>query len=242
MDPNHLIYRTCREGNTFLDDGEITENIQHLTFSDRQGSLRTTVKPGEIDENLSDQQSLAEFWNCFEGFSRNKEAYFIWKFAGYGTPTHQDIATVGPYTIYNQTSGISVFHNLPLLAGWYMKYLISISAKLETIQKALDCFIEAGMVSLTTARAGDVLLVHAGAAHGVTVPTFTDPLAGGFINQQIAKLEAAKDQTSTIRAVELWIDGVYESIIKELEKGCKISREDFGLEKSKKRKNKEKPA
>eukprot|EP00971_Amphidinium_carterae_P007488 148597-Amphidinium_carterae.1 len=43
--------------------------------------------------------------------------YFIWKFQHYVTSYHQDVHVPPHMTIYNQVSGVSLFHFLPVLVG-----------------------------------------------------------------------------------------------------------------------------
>ena len=50
----------------------------------------------------------------------NKRMYIIWKFPGYVTSYHQDTHVPPQITLYNQTSGQSVFHFLPMLVGLYV--------------------------------------------------------------------------------------------------------------------------
>lgn len=48
--------------------------------------------------------------------------YIIWKFPGYVTSYHQDTHVPPQITLYNQASGQSVFHFLPLLVGLYVSF------------------------------------------------------------------------------------------------------------------------
>jgi hypothetical protein len=52
----------------------------------------------------------------------NKRVYLIWKFPEYCTSYHQDTHVLPHFTLYNQCSGRSVFHFLPVLVGLFMTY------------------------------------------------------------------------------------------------------------------------
>merc|ERR1712228_949769 len=99
----------------------------------------------------------------------NPRMYLIWKFQHYVTSYHQDTHVPPHFTIYNQVSGVSLFHFLPLLIGLYVTYVGRKNVRmLLDVLKRLDA---AGIGSQATLVPGQVALIYPCGSHGVWVPS-----------------------------------------------------------------------
>jgi len=105
-----------------------------------------------------------------EGVARlNPRLYLIWKTSGYCTPYHQDVHVPPHFTLYNQTSGASAFHFLPLLLGEYATLVGRRDgpSRLKALLLRLD---REGVGEVATLGPKQMLLILPGGAHGVYVP------------------------------------------------------------------------
>lgn len=126
----------------------------------------------------------------------NPRLFLIWKLPGYATAHHQDVHIQPHLTLYNQTSGASTFHFLPLLVGLFVTHVgrtkgpHALAAVLATLERE-------GVGETATLGPGQMLLLLPAGAHGVFVPR---PSA----NPTLSPFEL-----SVIRAAEVLIWPVY---------------------------------
>jgi len=194
--------------NCFRQDQEHALPIEQLRPHDGQGSLNTTWFYDE-EYDTSGVQLLDEFHSIVHRTTHdcpavdvNPRMYLIWKFQHYVTSYHQDTHVPPHFTIYNQVSGVSLFHFLPLLVGLYVTYIGRQDPKqLHDILERLD---KLGIGSLAPIGAGQVLLIFPFGSHGVWVPSPNH-------NQSLPKF-----QVSLIRAAELFVTPALELIKKRL--------------------------
>jgi len=194
--------------NCFRQNQEHGLPIEQLRPHDGQGSLNTTwIYDGEHD--TSNVQLLDEFHSIVHqtlhgcpAVSINPRFYLIWKFQHYVTSYHQDTHVPPHFTIYNQVSGVSLFHFLPLLVGLYVTYVGRQEPnQLHNILERLD---KLGIGSLAPIGPGQVLLIFPFGSHGVWVPSPT-------LNESLPKF-----QVSLIRAAELFVTPALKSIKQRL--------------------------
>eukprot|EP00929_Paragymnodinium_shiwhaense_P089092 TRINITY_DN49333_c0_g1_i2.p1 TRINITY_DN49333_c0_g1~~TRINITY_DN49333_c0_g1_i2.p1 ORF type:complete len:589 (-),score=141.85 TRINITY_DN49333_c0_g1_i2:150-1916(-) len=139
----------------------------------------------------------------------NRRAYIIWKFPGYCTAYHQDTHVPPHFTIYNQVSGASVFHFMPLLVGVYLQQLGRLQGPKALLQ-ALRRLDEAGIGSTATIGPGQVAMITPFASHGVWVP---EPRGEEFA---AANDDLEPFQVSLIRAVEFFVAPILEDVHHDL--------------------------
>ena len=99
----------------------------------------------------------------------NPKAYLIFKQPRYCTPYHQDVHVPPHFTLYNQVSGYSAFHFLPLLVGLYATHVGAKfgPAALAQLQRDLE---GRGVGEVATVGPHQVVLILPFGAHGVFVP------------------------------------------------------------------------
>jgi len=190
--------------NCFQQDQEHALPIAQLRPHDGQGSLNTTWFYDE-EYDTSGVQLLDEFHSIVHqtlhscpAVRVNPRMYLIWKFQHYVTSYHQDTHVPPHFTTYNQVSGVSLFHFLPLLIGLYVTYVGRRDPQqLHDILERLD---KLGMGSLAPIGPGQVLLIFPFGSHGVWVPSPAH-------NESLPKF-----QVSLIRAAELFVTPALESI------------------------------
>jgi len=182
-----------------------TRTVGDIGVSARMGSLRTVVNyPTEDKGTLLD-----DYWRSFrkafddpntDPIEINPTLYFLWKFYQYATAHHQDTHVPPHYTIYNQISGYSCFHNLPLLVGLFVGHVAEHGTALESAELLTE-LNRRGYGSITTVGPGDMLLVLPNGSHGVWVPTVwhTDD-AKYSINGHLKEFEV-----SAVRAAECYV-------------------------------------
>jgi len=141
------------------------------------GSLNTTFDFAS-GESGSGVPLLDGYWERLddatyvvgEGVARlNPRLYLIWKTAGYCTPYHQDVHVPPHFTLYNQTSGASAFHFLPLLLGEYAT-LVGRRDGPSRLKELLQRLDREGVGEVATLGPKQMLLILPGGAHGVYVP------------------------------------------------------------------------
>lgn len=98
-------------------------------------------------------------------------------------------------TLYNQVSGVSVFHFLPLLVGLFVTHVGRQrgAAELQAVLTELD---SRGIGSMTSLMPGQMALIRPHGAHGVWVPSAS-------LNPSMLAFEV-----SVIRAAELYVTEV----------------------------------
>ena len=147
------------------------------------GSLNTTFDYGSGESPSSRVPLLDSYWHQLDEIlygmddatlRTNERLYLIWKLAGYCTPYHQDIHVPPHLTLYNQVSGVSTFHFLPLLVGLYASHVgrQQGAAALATLLAALR---ERGVGQVATIGPRQMLLILPWSAHGVYVPRVAAP-------------------------------------------------------------------
>merc|ERR1719356_196078 len=67
--------------------------------------------------------AVEETLKTCDALQLNRRLYMIWKFQHYVTSYHQDTHVPPHFTLYNQVSGVSLFHFLPLLVGLYVTHV-----------------------------------------------------------------------------------------------------------------------
>eukprot|EP00413_Alexandrium_margalefii_P046351 CAMPEP_0204587708 /NCGR_PEP_ID=MMETSP0661-20131031/48205_1 /ASSEMBLY_ACC=CAM_ASM_000606 /TAXON_ID=109239 /ORGANISM="Alexandrium margalefi, Strain AMGDE01CS-322" /LENGTH=412 /DNA_ID=CAMNT_0051597453 /DNA_START=3 /DNA_END=1241 /DNA_ORIENTATION=- len=181
--------------------------ISTLRPRDGTGSLNTTFtyengnRSGvDFIDDLYDRVS-GSLEGC-DAVELNTRLYMIWKFPHYVTTYHQDTHVPPHITIYNQVSGFSLFHFLPLLVGLYVTHVGRRDAsKLEAVLRELD---DLGVGSLCTLGPGQVALITPVGSHGVWVPAPShNPSLPPFA-------------VSAIRAAELFLDPLLREARKRL--------------------------
>ncbi len=208
------VYRVDDENNTFVQHDEtqvqvdgLLEKLQQQLSTGRGswGSLNTTWNyyeyPYSDERELMDDYMYALEKGCEEldTVHVNKILYLIWKLADYCTPYHQDVHVEPHFTCYNQVSGVSTFHFLPLLAGLYANYVGRVKGP-DSLQALMDEFGQRKIGQCCTIGPKEMLLILPFGSHGVFVPSTRT-------NQFLPSFE-----TSVIRAAEILINPVMESI------------------------------
>ena len=133
----------------------------------------------------------------------NPRHYLIWKLQKYCTPHHQDVHVPPHFTLYNQVSGVSSFHFLPLLVGLFVGHV----GRERGPEKLASLLVELearkiGHVS--TIGPHQMMLILPAGAHGVFVPSVAaNPTLQPF-------------EISVIRAAELYLWPLYLSHERQL--------------------------
>ena len=129
----------------------------------------------------------------------NPRLYLIWKLQKYCTPHHQDVHVPPHFTLYNQVSGISSFHFLPLLVGLYVAHVGRERGPTQLAELLVE--LERRKIGqVSTIGPEQMMLILPGGSHGVFVP------AAGPANPSVQPF-----QVSLIRAAELYLWPMYES-------------------------------
>ena len=133
----------------------------------------------------------------------NPRMYLIWKLQDYMTAYHQDNHVVPHMTLYQQSSGYSVFHFLPPVIGLYVTHLgkTKTASEIHAVLKRLD---EAGIGSYGVIGPGDAALIFPFSSHGVYVPN-------PKYNASLGKFEV-----SQVRAAEFILSRIKESVCKDV--------------------------
>lgn len=132
----------------------------------------------------------------------NQDFYFIWKFMNYATAYHQDQHTFPHLVLYNQTSGVSTFHFLPLLIGLFVTF--NGRKDPERIHNMLTTLDKEGFGSKIDLKEGQVLCIMPCGAHGVWVPSWKN-------NKHVNKFTV-----SAIRAAEIFVKDLKKHFVSKL--------------------------
>jgi len=174
------------------------------TQIDKDKLLLTAGQISEVDflndyfVNINDLLGNGPVKNYLEV---NNRFYFIWKNFGYATGHHQDIHVSPHCTIYNQMSGYSMFHFLPLLIGLYVGYVgqtfgaQAVTSMLRQIDGTCKAKKNGSYGQKVIAGPGDLVFITGFSNHGVFVPPFAE-------NSQYQR-----DMFSAVRACELYLTG-----------------------------------
>jgi len=175
---------TISEENSFQLEFSDMKPIEDIVYEKRTGSLNTTIEMTEgilkEADNYSNEDLLRDYFRqthkLNDGILRkqlelNRRFYFIWKFPGYATGHHQDIHVSPHCTIYNQLSGISYFHFLPLLLGLYVSHL-GTTFGAETIAHVLRELDRKGIgeFAVSNPKKDNLVFITPFGSHGVFVP------------------------------------------------------------------------
>ena len=140
----------------------------------------------------------------------NERLYLIWKLQGYCTPYHQDIHVAPHFTLYNQVSGVSTFHFLPLLVGLHAASVGRHDGP-DALRRLLTELSARGIGEVATIGPKQMLLILPMGAHGVFVPRAPPPPSGA--GPELAACVQANAplppfDLSVIRAAELFVSPV----------------------------------
>jgi len=199
---------------------DLKDNLAEKTVG--KGSLNTVTSYGA--DTLCDVDCLDDYYEAFDSLFHewamkkrkvpcvlNKRFYFIWKFPEYTTAYHQDVHVPAHFTLYNQLSGCSVFHFLPLLVGTFLVYRATQETerpKTEIVAELKESMLELDRQEIgrmAVIHPGDLLLILPYASHGVWVP---------HIKDNESWVDAF--QVSSIRAAELFIQPIYRDYRRRL--------------------------
>jgi len=217
------------EQNLFNTRKEV-EEIGTVQFIEGNGTLGVNVNAKDPKAaDIGDKLDIVNFHEMFgSGFQLYEFVFCILKTENYATVYHQDVATIGPITIYNQVSKLSLFHGVPLLIAYYYRWLIK---KQDYVQykEAVTKIENLGWGRIVAAGPGDVLLVSPGAGHMVAVPSTKDAVTGVRINASLKNQEGMDSPISAIRAVEMFIghQNFWSNWSMKLSKGCSIKKKDL---------------
>lgn len=185
------------------------------------GSLNTTFEYGGShgdDDGASGVPLLDSYWGVLDELSYtlddkaarcNERLYLIWKQQGYCTPYHQDVHVPPHFTLYNQVSGYSTFHFLPVLVGLYATY-VGREHGAAALSQLLDALAARGIGELATLGPKQMLLILPAGAHGVYVPR---------VPNAVHSPELHPFEWSVIRAAELYVWPVHQILEAELMRG-----------------------
>jgi len=208
--PNGFHCQRGTETNHFITEENLLE-LNQIQYAPRLGSIHTTVDYNLESENYGLCGYLDDFWDKFSYLNDvekspvelNPKLYLIWKFYQYVTSHHQDTHIPPHYTVYNQISGYSVFHNLPLLIGLFVTHVAQHRPTNE-LHALLQEINSRGIGSFNELGPGDVLLVTPFGSHGVCVPTVDE---NDNLNAHLGKSEV-----SLVRATELYIKPILQRV------------------------------
>jgi len=174
--------------------------LSHLQPIEGQGSLNTSCRLS--DGESSGVDLLDEYHQQIRGTTRtnlsvdlNPHMYLIWKFPHYVTEYHQDTHQMPHLTLYNQVSGVSTFHFLPVLAGLFASH-VGKQRGMKDLAELLSRFDERGIGSVASLSPGQMAMILPFASHGVYVPSPS-------LNPDMPAFEV-----SMIRAAELYLKEV----------------------------------
>lgn len=195
------VFQVCPH-NCFEQEQDHMMHVSKIEAREGQGSLNTTwTYIGDSTSRVEIMDSFCEAVDEAVGtcddVQVNRRLYMIWKFQHYVTSYHQDTHVPPHFTIYNQVSGFSLFHFLPLLVGLYVTYVgRKAASELESVLKELDTI---SIGSLAVLGPGQLALIRPFGAHGVWVPATA-------LNPEVPPF-----QVSLIRAAELFVRPVMKS-------------------------------
>ena len=172
-------------------------------FDGSDGAGESGVPP--LDGLMAQMDDLAYLQPGADAATRlNSRLYLIWKLQGYCTPYHQDIHVPPHFTLYNQLSGVSTFHFLPLLVGLYATH-VGRTAGPEALRHLLTTLAERGIGEVATIGPKHLLLILPSGAHGVFVPRVASETPG---MPPPANASLPRFDFSVIRAAELFVTPV----------------------------------
>jgi len=125
----------------------------------------------EALDSVQEKARLADKADKSKYIELNRELYLIWKLQNYVTSYHQDTHIFPHLTMYQQSSGYSVFHFLPVLVGLYVTHL-SRTKPVEVVHHVLRELDERNIGSYGIIGPGDVALIYPFGCHGVYVPSY----------------------------------------------------------------------
>mmetsp|Transcript_104343 Transcript_104343/g.294194 ORF Transcript_104343/g.294194 Transcript_104343/m.294194 type:complete len:499 (+) Transcript_104343:126-1622(+) len=202
------VYQVCRH-NCFEQEQRHKRKVSELKPNDGQGSLNTTwTYDGKHDSGVGMLDdffaSMIEVIDPCEAVLLNRRMYVIWKFQHYVTSYHQDTHVPPHITLYNQVSGPSLFHFLPMLVGLYVTHVGRKDVReLNSVLGQLD---SQGIGTLAAIGPGQVAFITPFGSHGVWVPAAAyNPTLPPF-------------QVSLIRAAELYVAPLFRSARERLTK------------------------
>mmetsp|Transcript_4301 Transcript_4301/g.7533 ORF Transcript_4301/g.7533 Transcript_4301/m.7533 type:complete len:489 (+) Transcript_4301:34-1500(+) len=167
------VYKVRKE-NCFEQEQRFAMPIGQLKPQEGQGSLNTTwdfERSSSSNVDLLDEyhKCVAQALEESSETELNRLLYLIWKFPHYVTSYHQDTHVPPHYTIYNQVSGTSLFHFLPLLVGLYVTHVGR--RDVEKLASVLGRLDELGIGSLAAIGPGQMAFIMPFGSHGVWVPS-----------------------------------------------------------------------
>ncbi|CAJ1367198.1 unnamed protein product [Effrenium voratum] len=207
--PEAHVYTVSKE-NCFEQEGAVWRPTAQLTPQERQGSLNTTwdyKKTPRTGVELLDDYFLriSELLHPCDAADLNQRLYLIWKLPHYVTSYHQDTHVPPHFTLYNQVSGVSIFHFMPVLVGLYLTHVGQ--RNVFELKRALERLDELRVGSLAVLGPGQVALIAPTGSHGVWVPCphYTPAMAG-------------RGSVSVIRAAELFLRPIFQALSERLMK------------------------
>ena len=169
----------------------------------------------------------------------NPRLYLIWKLQGYCTPYHQDVHVPPHFTLYNQASGQSTFHFLPLLVGLYATH-VGRTQGAQALAGLIAELDRRGIGERATLGPAQMLLILPFGAHGVYVPVQPQPpaaaaTAAAHANAHESSASASASasgsasppepfELSVIRAAELFARKVCDVYEARLMRGVGLGR------------------
>ncbi|CAK9006817.1 unnamed protein product [Durusdinium trenchii] len=209
--PEASVY-TIREENCFEQEPFNEVPVSELKPTERQGSLNTTwdyAKRRQSGVELLDNyhEQLRQLLKSSKPVELNRLLYLIWKLPHYVTSYHQDTHVPPHFTLYNQVSGVSIFHFLPVLLGLFVTH-VGRQDPLK-LKKVLDQLDEMKIGSLIILGPGEVAFISPMGSHGVWVP---GPL------EQPEPSAVSSEMISVIRAAEVFVRPVMETLRKRLKR------------------------
>ncbi|CAE7234304.1 unnamed protein product [Symbiodinium natans] len=205
--PESYVFHT-QPWNCFEQAGENIP-VPDLQLEDGQGSLNTRWDYDVKGKDRTDVEMLDDYLVRMQALVQNSDSvrlnkmlYLIWKMPHYVTSYHQDTHVPPHFTVYNQVSGVSVFHFLPPLVGCYVTHVGRRDVKaLKEVLERLDA-MQLGSVAVL--GPGQVALISPFGAHGVWVPSQA-------YNEQLPSFTV-----SAIRAAELYMHKQLKTVNCEL--------------------------
>ena len=204
----------CGSLNTTWLYNEDDDDEEEIGEGDDGGAARTSGVP--LLDSYFEQLDGAFYGVDRSSVRLNPRLFLIWKLAGYATAHHQDVHIQPHLTLYNQTSGVSTFHFLPLLVGLYVTHVGRTKGP-HALASALATLEREGVGETATLGPGQMLLILPAGAHGVFVPR---PSA----NPTLPPFEL-----SVIRAAEVFIWPVYSLYERRYLSAARWSEPPFAL-------------
>lgn len=205
--PGQVSVYKVRDRNCFEQDQRHSLPFWELSPAEGQGSLNTTWNydekgPSNVDMLDDFHASVEQATDSCNSVRLNHNMYLIWKFQQYVTSYHQDVHVPPHFTLYNQVSGVSLFHFLPLLVGLFVTHVGRQDVhKLFSVLHELDAL---GIGSIGYIGPGQVALILPFGSHGVWVPSVAH-------NPCLPKFEI-----SLIRAAELFVQPLLKACTDQL--------------------------